>query len=52
MQIGTPVVVMEGTGRVADLLAYAWRLLHGTGPEAASYTHSQLYANVFRVAPK
>lgn len=24
----TPVVVVEGSGRAADILAYAWRMLH------------------------
>lgn len=24
-----PVVVVEGSGRAADILAYAWRMLHG-----------------------
>jgi hypothetical protein len=24
----TPVVVIEGSGRVADILSYAWRLVH------------------------
>lgn len=31
---GTPVVVMEGSGRAADVLAYAWRFLHDRNPEA------------------
>jgi len=26
-----PVVVVDGSGRFADLLAYAWRLLHEPG---------------------
>ena len=28
---GTPLVVVEGTGGAADVLAYAWRFLHDTG---------------------
>ena len=28
----TPVVVMEGSGRAADVLSYAWRLLHDQQP--------------------
>ena len=24
----TPIIVVEGSGGVADLIAYAWRMLH------------------------
>lgn len=27
----TPLVVVEGTGRAADVIAYAWHFLHGEG---------------------
>ena len=33
-----PVVVMQGSGRCADVIAYAWRYLHDRGPDAAHYS--------------
>ena len=30
----TPVLIMEGSGRAADVLAYAWRYLHDETPSA------------------
>ncbi len=31
-----PVVVMEGSGRMANVISYAWRYLHDTSPRAVN----------------
>ena len=49
VEIGTPVVVMEGTGRVADLIAYAWRLMHDGSPGASHLTRAELYRRTHQV---
>ena len=38
----TPVLVMDGSGRCADALAYAWRFLHSQDPAARKLTLSGL----------
>eukprot|EP00051_Salpingoeca_urceolata_P029602 m.7037 g.7037 ORF g.7037 m.7037 type:complete len:1470 (+) comp2797_c0_seq1:203-4612(+) len=39
---GTPLVVVEGTGQAADMLAYAWYFLHGASREYQSYSVREL----------
>ena len=33
-----PIVVLQGSGRCADVIAYAWRYLHDRGPDAAHHS--------------
>eukprot|EP00052_Salpingoeca_macrocollata_P022389 m.194400 g.194400 ORF g.194400 m.194400 type:complete len:1763 (-) comp21786_c0_seq1:135-5423(-) len=47
----TPVVVLEGSGRAADLLSYAWRLLHDESPKSQFYSRAELTNNVRIVFP-
>lgn len=35
---GTPIVVIDGSGQAADILAYAWNFLHSSRAKCASYT--------------
>eukprot|EP00050_Salpingoeca_kvevrii_P002038 m.185860 g.185860 ORF g.185860 m.185860 type:complete len:1506 (-) comp10522_c1_seq1:295-4812(-) len=39
---GTPLVVVQGTGKAADVLAYAWEFLHADTPVARTYSSSGL----------
>eukprot|EP00041_Stephanoeca_diplocostata_P039357 m.1618112 g.1618112 ORF g.1618112 m.1618112 type:complete len:2175 (-) comp25376_c1_seq2:5314-11838(-) len=42
----TPVVVIEGSGRVADVISYAWRYLHDTSPEGRYFSIAGLRARI------
>lgn len=48
----TPVVVIEGSGRIADVLAYAWRFLHDDSKEAQGYSRGQLQDYIREVFPR
>eukprot|EP00054_Salpingoeca_dolichothecata_P012515 m.69394 g.69394 ORF g.69394 m.69394 type:complete len:1427 (-) comp19982_c0_seq1:42-4322(-) len=48
----TPVVVIEGTGKAADLLAYAYRLLHGTSNAERTLSNEELRNNIIETFPK
>jgi len=39
---GTTITLVEGSGRGADLLAYAWKFLHDNGRDTAAYTLGEL----------
>lgn len=47
---GKPVVVVEGSGRAADAIAYVWRFLHDKRPLAKNtYTQAGIRAAIQRV---
>lgn len=37
-QVDTPIVVIDGSGKAADVLAYAWKFLHSAQPQHAGYS--------------
>lgn len=45
----SPVVILDGSGGIADVLAYAWRLLHDTSARAFNLSRSELDAKVRKV---
>ena len=47
----TPVLVIEGSGRIADVLAYAWRYLHDDQRAAQKFTRGQLMDLLMGVIP-
>ena len=52
IESNTPVVVIEGSGRMADVIAYAWRYLNDTSPESRYLTLSGLRSKIRRVIPQ
>lgn len=38
VEVGTPLVVVDGSGQAADVLAYAWNFLHSSQAKCSSYT--------------
>lgn len=52
VESNTPVVVIEGSGRMADVIAYAWRYLNDTSPESRYLTLSGLRSKIRRVIPQ
>jgi len=44
--------VIEGSGRIADVLAYAWRFLHDDSKRAQGYTRGQLQDYIREVFPR
>ena len=47
-----PVLIIEGSGRAADCVAYAWRLLHDGNPRARDYTRSGLRQRLRKLRPQ
>lgn len=47
----TPVVVIEGSGRAADVIAYAWHYLHDSTTSGAQYNRSGLRHQVRKLLP-
>ena len=45
----SPIVVIEGTGGIADLIVYAWRMLHATSPIYTGLTREELETNVRKI---
>jgi len=52
IESNTPVVVIEGSGRMADVIAYAWRYLNDTSPESRYLTLSGLRSKIRKVIPQ
>ena len=48
----TPVLILEGSGRCADVLAYAWRFLHDASPSARHFTLSGLRQRIKKMGGK
>ena len=42
----TPVVVVQGSGRCADIIAYAWKYLHDKTPSGKEYTRAGLRSQI------
>jgi len=50
---GMPVVVLEGSGRCADVISYAWRFLHDTSISARTkYTEGGLRGEIRKLGKK
>ena len=47
-----PVLIMEGSGRAADALAYAWRYLHDEAPSARNLSLSGLRQRIRKMGGK
>lgn len=46
-----PVVLVEGSGRAADLLAFAYRFLHDESSESKDFTRAELCHRIRKVFP-
>ena len=42
VDLQTPVLAIEGSGRAADAIAYAWRLMHDGSPGGRDLTRAGL----------
>lgn len=50
--MGNPVVVIAGSGQVADILAYAWNLMHSGAPHHSSYSIKGLHSKIHHIFPR
>ena len=46
-----PVLIVEGSGRAADAISYAWRLLHDDSPKARDHNRAGLRQKLRKLFP-